>query len=201
MKSRDWLLWGGLGTVGAVLLWDQVVQSELPEYGCSGARNQALTQELAMKWGAVFSAPTRILMVLARIESGFRPNCYNLNPRAIARGGAWGLVQQTLDTAKGHARNLASHWSPDVQQTLARFDGTGKSLLDPDLNMMFAAYHVGGLVDEFGEDLRLIAGAYHQGAGKIRQMLRDRKSIPEELPPNGKKYVTAALKYDGELFG
>lgn len=200
MAKRNYLLWGGLGTVGLVFLWDLWAESQLPEAGCSGARQPELVRTLANRWGPVFGAPERVLIVLARIESGWRPSCYNMSPRALLRGGAWGLVQQTLDTAKGHAAALAKSSHPQVTATMAKWDGTGRCLLDPDLNMMFAARQVGALAGEFGPSLALIAAGYHQGAGKVRQMIRDGQPIPEQLPPNGKQYVTSALKYDGEIY-
>lgn len=200
MAKANYLLWGSLGTIGIVFLWDQIAESQLPESRCSGPREPDLTRQLAVKWGSVFGAPVSVLMVLARIESGWRPNCVNVTPRAILRGGAWGLVQQTLNTAIGHVAALKKSAHPTVIATLKKWNGTGKCLLDPDLNMMLAARQVGALAGEFGDSISLIAAGYHQGASKVRQMLRDGKAIPEQLPPNGKIYVTSALKYDAEIY-
>lgn len=177
---------------GAAVAW-WLLRDDVVLPGCRSAPNEALARAYAEKWGPVFGAPVSSLMTLARIESGFRADCAELSARALARGGAYGLVQQTLATAKGHAAKLAGSGNADVQRTLAaKWHGSARDLLDPDLNMMLAAYHVGVLTDRYG-DFKLVAAAYHQGTGKVDQMIRDGKAIPSQLPPKGKAYVTRAL--------
>lgn len=164
--------------------------------GCKGKKDEPLCLKLAQKWGPVFGCPVKTLMTIARIESAYRPNCVNVNLRAMALGGAWGFCQMTFTTAKGHAAALAKSTNKDVLATLARaWKGTPTSLLDPDLNVMFACRQLGNATKEFGDDIKLVAGAYHQGAGKIRSMIKAGKSIPAELPPFGKIYVASALKW------
>lgn len=162
--------------------------------GCKGSPDPDLAQAVADKWGQRFGCPTKTLMVIAAIESGYRPACAELSPRAMSRGGAFGMWQQTANTAAGHARALASSPDPDVQATLRKWTGIGTDLFDADLCGLFAARQLGQATAEFGDDIARVAGAYHQGAGKIRQMIAASRAIPDELPPHGKTYVTRALQ-------
>jgi soluble lytic murein transglycosylase-like protein len=196
--ESPWLWLGGGALVAGYVYYETpeggAAIERLMTMGYKETPKSALARQLAQKWGPVFGAPVDVLMVLAKIESGFRPGLTNLSPRALARGGAWGLVQQTLETAKGHAVALVKHSNTQVRTTLAtKWHGNGSDLLDPDLNMMMAAYQVGKLAKEFGADLPLIAAGYHQGAGKVRAMQKAKKPIPAELPPKGKQYVSMAL--------
>jgi hypothetical protein len=161
--------------------------------GCVGASDPSTALDVANKWGPPFGCPVRTLLVIASIESGYRAQCSELSPRAMALGGAFGMWQQTRNTAAGHARALASSPDPDVQATLRKWTGRGPDLFDPDLCGMFAARQLGQATAEFGDDLGRVAGAYHQGAGKIRTMVAAGQAIPDQLPPHGKTYVTRAL--------
>ena len=162
--------------------------------GCRTAPDPAAALAVANKWGPVFGCPVETLMVIGAIESGYRAGCSEVSPRAMARGGAFGMWQQTLNTARGIARELAGYPDPHVQETLQKWRGVGSDLFDPDLCGMFAARQLGQLTAEFGADLALVAGGYHQGAGKIRSMVAAGRAIPAELPPHGKTYVTRALE-------
>jgi hypothetical protein len=162
--------------------------------GCKTAPDASTALAVANKWGPVFGCPVQTLMIIGAIESGYRQGCSEVSPRAMARGGAFGMWQQTLNTARGHARELAGYPDPDVQTTLRKWRGIGSDLYDPDLCGMFAARQLGQLTAEFGDDIALVAGGYHQGAGKIRSMLAAGRAIPAELPPHGKTYVTRALE-------
>lgn len=186
-----WHVAGGLALLGAATYsGGKVVQMVT---GCTGPSQPTLIRQLASKWGPIFGAPVSTIMAISKIESGWRPKCQNVNARAMTRGGAWGAMAMTLTTAKGIAQRLATHPNASVRATLARWDGTGPGLLDADINVMMGAHELGRLTKEFRE-FKLVAGAYHQGAGKIRQMLRDKKAIPAELPPFGKLYVSRALE-------
>jgi hypothetical protein len=161
--------------------------------GCKAPSDPATALAVAQKWGPVFGCSINTLLVVGSIESGYRADCSELSPRAMTLGGAFGMFQQTRNTAAGHARALASSPDPDVQATLRKWTGRGPDLFDPDLCGMFAARQLGQAQAEFGDNLALVAGAYHQGAGKIRTMLAAGRAIPAELPPHGKTYVTRAL--------
>lgn len=161
---------------------------------CSTKSDPDTALAVAEKWGPVFGCPVRTMMVVGAIESGYRAGCAEVSPRAMVRGGAFGMWQQTLATAVGHGAALRSSPDPDVQATLRKWSGQGSDLYDPDLCGMFAARQLGQATAEFGDDIGRVAGAYHQGSGKIRDMIRRGQAIPAELPPHGKTYVTRALQ-------
>jgi hypothetical protein len=167
--------------------------------GCRGGADPDGALDVANKWGPIFGCPVRTLMVIGAIESGYRSGCAELSPRAMALGGAFGVWQQTVNTAAGHARALASSPDPDVQTTLRKWTGRGPDLFDLDLCGMFAARQLGQATAEFGDDVAKVAGAYHQGAGKIRSMIAAGRAIPAELPPHGKTYVTRALEMSAQI--
>ena len=165
--------------------------------GCQSGADPDGALAVAAKWSPVFGCPVRTLMIIGAIESGYRSGCAELSPRAMSRGGAFGMWQQTRNTAAGHAAALASSVDPDVQATLRKWTGVGPDLFDPDLCGMFAARQLGQLTAEFGDDIARVAGGYHQGAGKIRAMIAAGSDIPADLPPHGKTYVTRALAVAG----
>lgn len=182
--------------VGGLLLWTSrdkiaaVVSKPAP----------ALARTLANKWGAIWGVPAGFVLTIMKIESSFRPGLFNTNDRAMKLGGAWGLMAMTLSTGKGLAPQIqAAAAAPTfnavnrahVAAALARFNGTGQSLLDADTNACFGAFFLAKLYREF-RTLDLVAAAYHQGAGKVREMLKTKKAIPEQLPPFGKEYVARA---------
>jgi len=167
--------------------------------GCKGAADPDLALAVASKWGPVFGCPIKTMLVIGAIESGYRPACSNITPQGMALGGAWGMFQQMRNTAAGHARALASSPNPDVQATLRKWTGQGPDLFDADLCGMFAARQLGQAHAQFGDDIAKVAGAYHQGAGKIRSMVAAGRAIPAELPPHGKTYVTRALEWSAKI--
>lgn len=162
--------------------------------GCLGTPQTELCRQLAAKWGPKFGCPTEVLMVVGKIESGYRPKCFCGNARAMSRGGAYGMFQQTWATAKGHAAALMDSSDSDVVATMKKWTGSNPfCLFDPDLNAMFACRQLGTLSKRYKGNFEQTIGAYHQGAGKIDQMLKDGKAIPAELPPKGKEYVEKAI--------
>lgn len=193
----EWWHWAGAAALVGVAAYYKGPKMVMIIKG--GRQQYALLLTLANKWGPIFGAPASTIMTISKIESDWRPNLKNTNERAMVRGGAWGAMQQTLETAKGHATALKNHSNSLVRATLARWDGTGPGLLNPDINVMFGAYQLGKLTKEFKE-FGLVAAAYHQGAAKVRSMLAAKKPIPAELPPFGKQYVTKALTTHKELF-
>jgi len=182
--------------VGGLLLWTSrdkiaaVVSKPAP----------ALARTLANKWGAVWGVPAGFLLTIMKIESSFRPGLFNTNERAMKLGGAWGLMAMTLSTAKGlepqiraaaAAQTTSAVNRAHILAAVGRFNGTGQSLLDADTNACFGSFFLAKLYREF-KTLDLVAAAYHQGAGKVREMQKAKKAIPEQLPPFGKEYVARA---------
>ena len=159
---------------------------------------KAAIQELANKWGPVFAVPASTIMSIAQIESGYKPDTVNWSLNSIPLGGAWGPLQMTKSTADDWAKILSGHSNAQVRERAARWKGDGQLLIDDlDFAVMMSAAMLGKLTKQFG-DFKLVAGAYHQGAGKIAQMVRDKLRVPQDLPPKGKAYVTAALKTQGK---
>lgn len=87
-----------------------------------------------------------ILLGIIKIESNWNPNATNLVGTDASRGGAYGLVQMTLRTARG--------FDPDV---------TGEQLLDPATNLRFAGLLLAEIRQRFGADWRDVAAAWNSG--------------------------------------
>lgn len=201
---RNFLIMLGLGGVAAIIAYEAVdaLDTARPtadmKPGCRGVSDPDLCRAIAGKWSGIFGCPVELMMVIGKIESGYRPDCANFSLAALSRGGAFGMFQQTLSTAKGHALALATSQDARVQATLAKWNGA-RSLLDPDLCGMFAAKQLGELSRAFPGNFAAITGAYHQGAGKIRSVLAQGGSLPDDLPPKGRVYVTRALAARGSI--
>jgi soluble lytic murein transglycosylase-like protein len=173
----------------------------------------ALAQKLAQKWAGLFGVDPVAVLSIAGVESDFNPNTENHNDRAEPKGGAWGMMQILPGTAHDLVTLLKAgrgvqHLTAGparhngqlaVVGVLQRYDQTNaRSLLDPELNVMLGAYYVARLAREFG-DFKLVAAAYHQGPGKVRQMVKAGQAIPDNLPPFGKEYVALALARRAQL--
>ncbi len=66
------------------------------------------------------------------------------------------------------------------------------NLLDPDLNLILAAWQLGQLTKEFG-DFPTVAAAYHQGAGAVRARLAGGEPAVGKKQPKGVAYVVMAM--------
>lgn len=191
-----WLWWlaGGVGVA-----WYMAEQTGGAEkLGCRGPSDRALAEAVAKKWGPVFGASFGTMLSISKIESGFRATCVNVNSRAMSRGGAWGMYQMTLETAKGHAAALASSTNPQVRATLSKWNGSGTSLLDPDLCGMFAARQLGNLEKKY-KNPDLVAAAYHSGEKPVIAAQQAGVPVTDKLGPYGKVYVAMARKARSDL--
>jgi soluble lytic murein transglycosylase-like protein len=151
---------------------------------------RAKLQALADTWAPRFGVAPQTMMAIGKIESGWRPDTVNYSIRSIPLGGAWGPWQMTQKTAGDMARVVSKKY-PAIA---ARWRGDGRKLTtDLELAAALSAAFLGQLAAQFDHDFTLTVAAYHQGAGKIRQMIRDKQAIPSQLPPKGKEYVTLAL--------
>lgn len=156
------------------------------------ASSAKLTRELAAlatKWANVFGAPPSLLIALMGIESSYNPNVVNTNDRAMKGGGAWGLTQLLLSSAKDLTKRF-----PDVaKKHWPQWDGTGKGLLDPNTHLAIAAFKLANNWKRYRARPNnwLTAGiAWHQGTGNIDAQLVKGKGqvIPSKLPPYGREY-------------
>jgi soluble lytic murein transglycosylase-like protein len=167
-----------------------------------GKRYPRSTLAWAERWSPIMSVPVSWIMAIAEIESGYDLEMTDERPRAEKRGGAWGLMGLTLDTAKDLVRRLGEREprlmkDPETRKALRAWDGTGKSLHDGNLSVMLGSYYLGLARREFGDDFRLAAAVYHQGPRTVRTLLARGLPIPERMPPIGRKYVLAALEAHG----
>jgi soluble lytic murein transglycosylase-like protein len=141
------------------------------------------TRALAKKWAPVFNVPSSWLISQAYTESQNMPLA--VNPISKATGVLQIVHVRAKDLVKWIAR---SPWKdhPMVSGTLAKhWRGNREDLLNPDLNVMLAAFDLNHLRARFGNNHRLVAAAYNQGEGRISRHLA--ANIP--LPPRAVEYV------------
>lgn len=153
-------------------------------------RHMQEAKVLANKWAGVFPrvSPETVLTIIG-IESSFKSDAVNTNDRAMARGGAWGYMQMTLDTAIDLMPQM-----PKALAVIGKWNGTGASLLDPDLNVALGTFYLDRLAREF-KDFDLTVAAYQQGPGNIRKSMAaglSKAQILERLGEHGKQYVLMA---------
>jgi hypothetical protein len=152
-------------------------------------------RELCARWGAVWGVPAVVLEVVGIIESSMHPKLIeNEDPRAVGRGGAWGLFQMTLATADGLMQHPALKARPEAR----KWDGTGASLLDPELNAMLASYYLAALWRQFGTFLPTVT-AYQQGPKTVAHVLANGGNLVADLPPKGREYAARAIAVLAEL--
>ena len=119
----------------------------------------------------------------------------------MTRGGAWGLFQVTLATA----RDLFARFGAELRKypAAARWDGTGRSLLDPSLSTLLGAFYLGRLSREFKGAFLPTVAAYQQGPGPVRAVLARNGNLTTDLPSKGRQYVSMALatwaKFNADL--
>lgn len=193
----EWLVLGG---VGAFALYEAGNHVDYPpagdslKPGCRKKSDPALARAVAEKWAPRFDSDVSTMMVIAKIESGYRADCLNTDPRALLRLGAFGMWQQTYKTAVGHVKQLREVMDSDVQANMVKWVQKERlALLDPDFNGMLAAKQLGELKKRFGNDLALIAAGYHAGAGKVAAVLAAGQRPPDGVGPYTKLYVSRAL--------
>jgi soluble lytic murein transglycosylase-like protein len=149
---------------------------------------------LASKWGRVFQVPKTWIKNLSYVETGWRPGLVN------SFGTAFGLMQMKIATVNDLIRVMgrfkAAH-SPEVGETISLWTGKGEDLLDPDLNVMFAAFYLKILSRSFGDLVEVIAAAYNQGQGAVGRALKEAKktgrSFAEFLKPAGRAFISRTL--------
>lgn len=135
-----------------------------------------LVAKLSGKWSHVFDVPVSWLRSQAYAESKNVPDVVN------AVTGATGVLQVLPETAEWLVKSLRRSpygQHPEVQATLkAHWRGRQGDLMNPDLNVMLAAYYLLVLKRKFGNDHDLVAAAYNIGPSKIAYYLRTRRPFP-----------------------
>src|SRR5262245_48654549 len=111
-----------------------------------------------------YGIPEPLIRAVIRVESGF-------NPRAVSRKGARGLMQLMPETAA--------------------LLGVSDSF-NPSQNIDAGVRHLKGLVERFGDDMRLVLAAYNAG----EQAVISHGGVPPY--PETRQYVTRVLEaYNG----
>lgn len=165
-----------------------------------------LSQATARGWVQVWReivprAPASVCLTLMEIESSFRPDAHApATPEAIARGvhpaGAWGLLQLLQPTANDMVRKLSRMQLPRVAaEALSLWDPAHpRCLTSPALNSLLGVAYLDHLAERFGPGLEVLAGAYHNGPGFMRDHLAAGRRVPEDMPPKGRAYVLRAQR-------
>lgn len=102
--------------------------------------------KLAIEVASAQGLPPSWLLAIMEIESNFRADAKRLWGTDGKRGGAYGLCQMTVQTAKGLG-----------------FAGKPDELLDPKLNLTLAARLLKQLSSQFGGVLMDVACGYNSG--------------------------------------
>jgi hypothetical protein len=153
-------------------------------------------RELCAQWARVWGVPAQILMVVGMIESSMRPGMTeNTDPRAVGRGGSWGLFGMTQKTA---ADLLAKHPPLQSQPAAKAWNGSGASLHDTALAAMLASFHLATLWHKYGTFAPTVA-AYQQGTGPVDAVLAKGGNLATDLPPHGREYLEHAQHALAEL--
>lgn len=130
---------------------------------------------LTVKWARVFGVPPSLVLATTYAQSGNRVNAIKQNKR----GGAWGYGQMTLATAK-------EIWPRFKGKIGLDWDGTGKGLLDPSLNLALTAAFLSLWWNRYKSNPSgwiLTGYAYILGPGRVRQVLpNDKGKLPKPLP-------------------
>jgi soluble lytic murein transglycosylase-like protein len=172
--------------IAGAALYNEVVKEPVPPTTIAA---------IAKQWGDLFGFPADLIVAVAYNESRLNAKATNLtSPGDVLRGGAWGLMQQTLQTAKSNvAALLKSEYANDenVKAALLKWDGSGKSLYDPGLNMMLGAFQLATYLKRFPGNENAAIGAYNRG-GKGMQTYLAAGYDPANL--NYVKHVRSALE-------
>jgi soluble lytic murein transglycosylase-like protein len=144
-------------------------------------------RDLAKKWAQIFEIPSSWIISQAYAESRNHPLAENPS-------GATGVLQIKIARALDLVKWLGTSkwWAYDiVQETLAsHWHGLRSDLLNPDLNVMLAAFDLHHLGRRFGMNHDLVAAAYNMGEGAMARWKKEKeldKSLP--LPPRAAIYV------------
>ncbi len=122
-------------------------------FAISGQRPRAY-EDLVEAAAARHGVEPELLFAVMRVESVY-------NPRIISYAGAIGLMQIMPRTGRLIARSLG------------RTDFTVDQLLDPAVNVEFAAWYLASLIERFDGRLPLAIASYNGGPHNVRRWMRD----------------------------
>jgi soluble lytic murein transglycosylase-like protein len=129
----------------------------------------ALAGDYVTSWARHWGVPPKLVRGVIRTESRGNPRATAKHAGDVARGGAFGLMQVTLATAREAVAQLAKAGG-SVARVLRRWDGTGASLYDPELNVMLGTYLLARNYQHIGAWPGAVL-AYNRGVGGARSYI------------------------------
>lgn len=139
----------------------------------------ALVADLAEKFASIFGIPRGWIRSQAYAESLNVPNKVNANTGAA---GVMQVLPKTADWLVTSIRRTVWLANPDVKSVLkTKWHGNAsRDLLDPELNVMLAAYYLALLKRRFGDNHERVAAAYNIGPNLIADRIRQRRAWPKK---------------------
>lgn len=128
--------------------------------------------------------PDAVVLGIARQESDFYPDAVATDPRDLARGGAHGLMQMTLQTARelGYSAAVGD-----------RAQLTG--LYDPALNVQLGVTYLARLLAATKGDVAAAVSAYNGGLSAERPDDGKRTTNDRTAPFINQAYVNSVVKF------
>ena len=148
---------------------------DAPPISAANLPRPELVATASRKWSPVFKIPVAWLRSMAYAESR------NVTAAVNKITGAMGVLQLLPDTAKWLIASLKKSKFATldvVKETLERAHDL-VDLLNPDVNVMLAAYYLVLLRNRFGRDHDLVAAAYNMGPNKIAYYVNNQLPLPE----------------------
>jgi soluble lytic murein transglycosylase len=143
----------------AAALGDHGLAIRFHGFSISGQRPRAY-EHLVEQAAARHGVDPELLFAVMRVESVY-------NPQIISYAGAIGLMQIMPRTGRLIARSLG------------REDFTVDQLLEPEVNVEFAAWYLASLIRRFDGRLPLAIASYNGGPHNVRRWMRDHaESMP-----------------------
>lgn len=182
--------WARILGVGAILGTDYLLSrggrvSEIPPRSdITGTEETA--RQLANQYGRAFKVPPRLLLAVWRIESNFNPFAVNMTGGDARRGGAWGLGQMTLRTA----RDLDDRFPELARKYWPGFHANpvGESLFNIRENTAMSAFLLSLGFKALGDDAIAAGLSYKMGIGYVANLLAEGGSMPADLTTGGQRY-------------
>ena len=107
----------------------------------------ATAQPIAASYGV----PLPLVLAIVQAESGGDPNAVATNPADLARGGSYGLMQMSYDTALSLG-----------------YSGTPQGMLDPATNLDLGTHYLSDLLGETGGNVDAAISGYNAGLSSVR---------------------------------
>lgn len=156
--------------------------------------NAPAIKNIVQKYAVPMGVPMSLVMAIIGIESGYNTLAQNHSERATAQGGAWGLGQMTLNTAK----DITKRYPEVAKQYWPTWNGTGQGLLDPYVNGAMTSFLLSLAWKKYAKypNRWLTAGvAHHQGMGKVDELLKKYGKVTQDI------LVKEKLPFGAQYYG